>query len=191
MKGIEWINEKIPDLLKENNLSYEWVNNTNGICIHVSQYPYLFQLKCDEQLGWNVYLEMKNEVVLEYPEADELYCEIQRYIEDINFHYYDLDDLILPKMEFEMNLMDDILRPYKDLIKETTRDKVTYSIKCCDIDDKMPSMEIKYSIALDIWTMKIENFFEGNNMNDDLFELYDEVNRHVQSLNKREDLFFF
>ncbi|MEC3148108.1 hypothetical protein, partial [Bacillus thuringiensis] len=128
--GIEWINEKIPDLLKENNLSYEWVNNTNGICIHVSQYPYLFQLKCDEQLGWNVYLEMKNEVVLEYPEADELYCEIQRYIEDINFHYYDLDDLILPEMEFEMNLMDDILRPYKDLIKETTRDKVTYSIKC-------------------------------------------------------------
>lgn len=191
MKGIEWINEKIPDLLKENNLSYEWVNNTNGICIHVSQYPYLFQLKCDEQLGWNVYLEMKNEVVLEYPEADELYCEIQRYIEDINFHYYDLDDLILPKMEFEMNLMDDILRPYKNLIKETTRDKVTYFIVCFDIDDKMPSMEIKYSIALDIWTMKIENFFEGNNMNDDLFELYDEVNRHVQSLNKREDLFFF
>ncbi|MEC3148007.1 hypothetical protein P9013_37095, partial [Bacillus thuringiensis] len=68
---------------------------------------------------------------------------------------------------------------------------VTYSINCCDIDDKTPSMEIKYSIALDIWTIKIEDFFEGNNMNDDLFELYDEVNRHVQSLNKREDLFFF
>lgn len=191
MKGIEIINEKIPVLLKEHNLSYDWIANEKDICINIGQYPYFFHLKCDEHLGWNVYLEMKNEIVLEYPEADELYCEIQRHIEEINFHCYELDDLILPKMEFEMNLMDDILRPYEYLIKEKMRDKVTYSIECHDISERTPSMEIKYSIALDIWTLKIENFFEGNNMNDDLFGFYDEMNRYIQSLNKRDDLFFF
>lgn len=191
MKGIEIINEKIPILLKEHNLSYDWITKEKEICINIGQYPYFFYLKCDEHLGWNVYLEMKNEIVLEYPEADELYCEMQRYIEEINFYYYELDDMILPKMEFEMNLMDDIIRPYEYLIKEKTKDKVTYSIKCHDISDRTPLMEIKYSISLDIWTLKIEDFFEGNNMNDDLFELYDEMNRYVQSLNKREDLFFF
>ncbi|MFJ8531125.1 hypothetical protein [Bacillus sp. NPDC094106] len=191
MEGIESICDKIPALLRENNLTYKWITQEDKICIDIEYYPYFFYIKCDAELGWNVYLDMKREIVLEHPEADELYEKMQRYIEEINFFYYDLDEHIEPKMIVEMNLIEDVLQPYTDIIKETKREKLTYTIICKKVNHKVSKMKIAYSIALDIWTLQVENFFEGNNMDDDLFELYDEMNRYIQSLNKREDLFFF
>jgi len=138
MKGIEILRKRINDLIENKYNDYIFDKVENGFEFRLLGYPYIFKILCYEQIGWNVYLELNGEnVLIEHPETDKLYIEIENIIDEINFKYYGLDENIKPMIEKSFEKLDIALSEFEQVISIIEKRNLKYDISFPDINNDL------------------------------------------------------
>lgn len=188
MKGIEILRKRINDLIENKYNDYIFDKVEKGFEFRILGYPYIFKILCYEQIGWNVYLELNGEnVLIEHPETDKLYIEIENIIDEINFKYYGLDENIKPMIEKSFKKLDIALSEFKHVISTIEKNDLKYDILFPNIDNKISKMSIKYSISMNNWNVEREGIFREENLHDSIFQLFSNIKLMIKNFNKDID----
>jgi len=84
----------------------------SGYLIDIDSLPYQFQFSCYPIIGWNVFLVSKSNELIDNATTNDLYEQFEQYIDQLNFHYYDL----FPE---EQSMVSERLETIKDHMDKT------------------------------------------------------------------------
>lgn len=186
MKGKELIIEKVKEIIGNKSKDYNINEVENGLEIKINNYPYTFKVLCYEQIGWNVYLEIKgDDDLIEHPETDIIYSEMENLIDEVNYIHYGLDENIKPIVDKNFEELDNALAEFSEIIENVEINSLAYTIHFYMTEGQSPVIKVKYSIAKNNWSVEADNIFKDDNIHDNIFELFNTVNRLTQKFNKK------
>lgn len=187
MKGYKEVKCSIIKLLNNCDIEYKVKDIDYGFYIDINKYPYGFKISCMEEFGWNVFLEIKEEIFIEHPETDKLYKGFEDIINKINYEFYGLDKNVELLVKKNRKKISYIIEKYSEMIDIVEEEELKTILKLKEIDGKKPEMSINYSISMGIWTLRIDNFFKGTNIYDNLFTIFTEANSLIQEFNNEKN----
>lgn len=186
MKGYDILFNKIKEIINDKYINVELKNIENGFKFEVEGFPYTFKIICYEQIGWNVFLEPIGDIYLvEHPETNLLYKKIEDIIDEVNYEYYELDENLKSTVDKNFNELKIQLEAHSQHIDSMERKELKYFIRLNNVDKT--TLEIRYSISMNKWILSGENLFNGGNIHDEIFELYNCIARLVEDFNRQID----
>lgn len=184
MKAYDIIFNKVKELVdnKYDNILLKTIND--GFEFNIPSSPYIFKIMCYDKIGWNVFLEpIGNIALVEHPETNHIYNLIENIVDEINYYHYDLDENIKNTLNENFNMLKIRLEAHSKHIHNVDRKELKYIIELNNVNNITPVMTIKYSIAMNKWTLEISDLIENGNIYDEYFEMYNDIVHLVEEFN--------
>jgi hypothetical protein len=136
---------------------HDFIVTEQSIEIHSEKLPYIFVIKCFNEVGWHVFMMPKSGELSHDLYSSKLYSELEKITDQINLKYFELEtphaELIYDSLLVIQSLLQDIFSKSSiTLFSISRKEPGVIRIVACESEASYP-IDVGYSRFMDRWYM--------------------------------------